>query len=140
MDKKGNLFKITHAPESRFGGGVNVNEGLSMWGFAPWRNPESKESEAVRKRSFTSFEKEVYKCVMRIPLGQVRSYKWVAEKIGKPSAYRAVGRALHKNPFPLIVPCHRVVKTDGSLGGYSGGERIKRILINLEKIIKDVIK
>ena len=119
---------------------MNVDGGLSMRGSAPRRNPESKKSEAVRKRSFTSFEKEVYKCVVRIPLGEVRSYKWVAEKIGKPNAYRAVGRALHKNPFPLIVPCHRVVKTDGSLGGYSRGERIKKNLINLEKIIKDVIE
>ena len=88
----------------------------------------------------TSFEKEVYKCVMKIPLGEVRSYKWVAEKIGKPNACRAVGRALHKNPFPLIIPCHRVVKNDGSLGGYSWGEGTKKNLINLEKIIKDVIK
>ena len=57
----------------------------------------------------TDFEKKVLKIVSKIPLGETRSYKWVAIKAGKPKAYRAVANALHKNPFPVFIPCHRVI-------------------------------
>jgi len=67
-----------------------------------------------------------------IPFGQTRSYKWVAEKVGKPAAVRAVGRALSKNPVPIVVPCHRVIESDGSIGGYSSGVRRKRRLLEME--------
>ncbi|MFA5275420.1 MAG: MGMT family protein [Candidatus Omnitrophota bacterium] len=83
----------------------------------------------------TAFTKKVYSVVAKIPLGQVRSYKWVAQKAGFPAAYRAVGTVLKKNPYLLIIPCHRVVKSDLSLGGYAGGEKNKKILIKLEKEI-----
>ncbi|MGA2774900.1 MAG: MGMT family protein [Candidatus Omnitrophota bacterium] len=83
----------------------------------------------------TTFTKKVYRVVAKIPLGEVRSYKWVAQKAGFPAAYRAVGRALKKNPYPLIIPCHRVVKNDLSLGGYAGGRKNKKMLIKLEKEI-----
>ena len=78
--------------------------------------------------------------MLKIPLGQVRSYKWVARKIGSPKAVRAVGTALSKNPFTLLIPCHRVVKQDGRIGLYSKGKVKKRKLINLEKAVKDMIK
>lgn len=81
----------------------------------------------------TLFEIEVYMCVNRIPPGQTRSYKWVAEKIGKPKAARAVAQALKRNPWPFIIPCHRVISFDGSLGGYVYGKRLKRLLISLER-------
>ena len=86
------------------------------------------------------FAKKVYRVVIGIPLGEVRSYKWVAKKAGKPRAYRAVGQIMKNNPFPLIIPCHRVVKSDKSLGGYSrGGEKNKRMLINLERQIRKLM-
>ena len=72
---------------------------------------------------------------MDIPYGQVRSYKWVAEKIGKPSACRAVGHALAANPLPLIIPCHRVIRSDGGPGGFGGGStnvKTKLMLLSLE--------
>ena len=81
----------------------------------------------------TDFAKRVYKVVATIPLGQVRSYKWVAEKAGRPRAYRAVGTILKNNPYPLIIPCHRVVKSDFDPGGYIFGSDKKKKLINLEK-------
>ena len=68
----------------------------------------------------TSFQRRVWKATMEIPYGQVRSYKWVAEKIGKPSACRAVGRALAANPLPAVIPCHRVIRSDGKPGGFGG--------------------
>lgn len=88
----------------------------------------------------TDFEKKVLREVCRIPLGQVRSYKWVAEKAGNPRAWRAVANALKKNKFPLFIPCHRVVKSSRMIGGYSLGVDLKRDLINLEKMMRDEIK
>ncbi len=88
----------------------------------------------------TDFEKKVLKEVLRIPLGEVRSYKWIAKKVGYPKAYRAVANVLKKNPYPLVVPCHRVIKSNGKLGGYSLGDNLKKELINLEKKIKNMLK
>ena len=83
----------------------------------------------------TEFEKKVLRTVLEIPLGEVRSYKWVAGKIGRPKAARAVGQALKKNPYTIIIPCHRVVASDGKIGGYSQGKDKKKNLLNLEKKI-----
>ncbi|MDD5005086.1 MAG: MGMT family protein [Candidatus Omnitrophica bacterium] len=89
---------------------------------------------------FSDFQKKVYRAVLSIPLGQVRSYSWIAKKAGRPKATRAVGTALKNNPFTILIPCHRVIKTDGSLGGYSGGLRKKRELLDLEKKIISSVK
>jgi methylated-DNA-[protein]-cysteine S-methyltransferase len=82
--------------------------------------------------SGTEFEKNVWFTLREIPFGETRTYKWLAEKIGKPNASRAVGQALGKNPLPIILPCHRIIESDGSLGGYSGGIDIKRRLLEIE--------
>jgi methylated-DNA-[protein]-cysteine S-methyltransferase len=84
----------------------------------------------------TDFEKKVWETLRKIPYGETRTYKWLAEEIGKPQAFRAVGNALGKNPIPIIFPCHRVIESDGSLGGYSGGVDIKRRLIEIEYYTK----
>ncbi|HEC69905.1 MAG TPA: MGMT family protein [Candidatus Omnitrophica bacterium] len=89
-----------------------------------------------KRKRLTGFEKKVLKCVAKIPLGEVRSYKWVAKKIGKPNAFRAVGRVLNKNPFPFFIPCHRVIKSNQDIGGYSLGKNLKKELLELEKAIK----
>ena len=79
----------------------------------------------------TPFQKKVWKALMKIPFGQVRSYKWVAEKLDMQNASRAVGNANGKNPIPIIIPCHRVIESNGSLGGYSSGiETKKKLLIH----------
>jgi methylated-DNA-[protein]-cysteine S-methyltransferase len=83
-------------------------------------------------RKGTEFEKKVWLALRDIPYGETRTYKWLAEKIGKPAAFRAVGRALSRNPLPIFLPCHRVIESDGSLGGYSGGADIKRRLLDME--------
>ena len=80
------------------------------------------------------FRRQVLDVLRRIPYGRVRSYGWVARKLGRPSATRAVGGACGANPVPLLVPCHRVVASDGSLGGFSGGLRIKKRLLQLENL------
>lgn len=79
------------------------------------------------------FTRAVLKITARIPYGEVRSYRWVAERLGKPKAMRAVGNALARNPIPIIIPCHRVVRSDGTLGGYALGLNWKRRLLVLEK-------
>ena len=81
----------------------------------------------------TSFAAKVYKAVLSIPLGQVRSYKWVAQKAGSRHACRAVGQALKRNPYPLVVPCHRVIRSDKKIGGYVFGIKQKKFLLALEK-------
>ena len=82
----------------------------------------------------TPFQKQVWEELMRIPFGQTASYKQIAERIGNPKATRAVGAANGKNPVCIIVPCHRVIAADGSLGGYSGGLPFKRGLLSIEGV------
>lgn len=80
----------------------------------------------------TDFEKKVWAALNEIPFGETRTYKWVAEKVGSPLAVRAVGRALSKNPIPIVIPCHRVIESDGSIGGYSAGVNRKKRLLDME--------
>ena len=88
----------------------------------------------------TDFEKRVLRAVMEIPAGEVRSYKDIAKQVGRPRAYRAVANALNKNPFPLLVPCHRVIRANREIGGYAWGGDLKRSLLNLERKISAEIK
>ncbi len=81
------------------------------------------------------FTRKVYKVVLDIPLGQVRTYKWVAQKAGNPKAARAVGQIMKRNPYPIIIPCHRVVASDNKIGGYVKGVKYKKMLLDLEKDI-----
>jgi O-6-methylguanine DNA methyltransferase len=80
----------------------------------------------------TPFEKKVWSALARIPYGQTRSYKKVAETIGHPKAFRAVGNANGSNPVPLIIPCHRVIESNGGLGGFGHGLKVKKQLLDLE--------
>lgn len=82
----------------------------------------------------TPFQRSVLQAAQRIPAGTVQTYGQVARAIGKPRASRAVGQALGRNPVPIVIPCHRVVASDGGLGGYSGGGGLdsKRWLLQLE--------
>lgn len=81
----------------------------------------------------TAFQQAVLEKAAEIPTGEVRPYGWIAKEIGKPGAVRAVGSALAKNPVPVVVPCHRVVRSDGQLGNYSlGDSHNKRVLLEAE--------
>ncbi len=88
------------------------------------------------------FERAVLEQLRRIPRGQVRTYREIASALGHPSASRAVGNACAKNPVPLLVPCHRVVRSDGGLGGYSlrGGPGLKRRLLEREGVDLSALK
>ena len=81
----------------------------------------------------TPFQKKVWRALAKIPYGQTRSYKGIARAIGHPKAFRAVGNANGQNSIPLILPCHRVIESNGGLGGFGHGIRIKRRLLEFEK-------
>ena len=80
----------------------------------------------------TPFQLDVWNVLLAIPYGQTRSYRQIAEAVGRPRAARAIGQANHHNPVWIVVPCHRVIQSDGSLGGYGGGVELKRRLLALE--------
>ena len=80
----------------------------------------------------TDFSKKVWRALLDIPYGETRSYKDIGEAIGNPRALQAVGTAIGHNPIMIIIPCHRVIKSDGSLGGYEYGPHIKQILLDIE--------
>ena len=85
----------------------------------------------------TPFQLKVWNYLKNIPKGSVKTYTDVAKAIGKPKAVRAVANAIGKNPYPIKIPCHRVIRSDGSLGGYSGrgGVNKKRRLLISERIL-----
>jgi methylated-DNA-[protein]-cysteine S-methyltransferase len=118
--------------------------------FSGWQRDDSAFSDAVEqlesyfageRREFdlelelvgTSFQRLVWQALLTIPYGETRSYGQIAEQIGSPNAFRAVGLANGHNPIGIIVPCHRVIGANGSLTGYGGGLDRKRILLELER-------
>ena len=83
----------------------------------------------------TPFQQTVWNKLLTIPHGKTRSYKWIAQAIKNPKASRAVGNANGKNPLSIIIPCHRVVKENGEMGGYTGGANLKHFLLKVEQAI-----
>lgn len=88
-------------------------------------------------RGYSPFERKVLQRLREIPQGKLVSYQSLARLAGKPKAQRLVGRILHQNRLPFIIPCHRVVRKDGSLGGFSYGLRWKKRLLKLERASVD---
>jgi methylated-DNA-[protein]-cysteine S-methyltransferase len=93
---------------------------------------ERSQFSVVRSPQGTPFERRVWDVLQRIPYGETRTYGEIARALGNPNGARAVGSANHKNPIPIIIPCHRVVASGGGLGGYGGGLDLKRRLLELE--------
>lgn len=83
--------------------------------------------------SGTDFQKSVWEELIKIPYGETKTYKEIAQKINKPKSVRAVANAIGKNPFFIIIPCHRVIRNDGKMGGFAYGLDIKEKLLDLEK-------
>jgi len=125
----------------RLGGGPARPSGAAARRLAERARAELQEYWEGRRSFFSvpvdlgagpPFQHRVLDAAVRIPFGESRSYSWVAGAIGHPKAVRAVGTALGRNPVPFIVPCHRVLRSDGSLGGYGLGLPLKRLLLDLE--------
>lgn len=94
---------------------------------------ERKTFDLPFRMQGTAFQKQVWEALLRIPYGETRSYKQIAEAIGNPKAVRAVGMANNRNPLLIVVPCHRVIGADGKLVGYGAGIEKKEFLLRLEK-------
>jgi methylated-DNA-[protein]-cysteine S-methyltransferase len=101
---------------------------------------ELKEYFAGRRKEFsfpldlrgTKFQKLCWQALLKIPYGKTRSYAEIAREVGSPRSFRAVGQANHQNPVAIVVPCHRVITSDGKLGGYGGGLAMKEKLLQME--------
>jgi O-6-methylguanine DNA methyltransferase len=110
---------------------------------SPRRSPDALPTELGERfdlRSVTEFERAVLLKAREIPRGEVRTYGWIAAQIGHPAAVRAVGSALRKNPVPVLIPCHRVVRSDGHIGEYAlGGSTNKRAILAAEGVRPDVV-
>ncbi|MCM8768196.1 MAG: methylated-DNA--[protein]-cysteine S-methyltransferase [Candidatus Omnitrophica bacterium] len=104
---------------------TNLQEYLSGY-------PVSFSSNLVALHLCSGFQRSVYLATASIPWGKVATYHQIASFIGQPGGSRAVGQALARNPFPIVIPCHRVIKADGSVGGFSAGGSLKKLLLQLE--------
>jgi O-6-methylguanine DNA methyltransferase len=106
-----------------------------VWGRARTGRPPLDLSQ------LPDFERQVLEKTLEIPRGEVRPYAWVAAELGRPLAVRAVGNALARNPVPFVVPCHRVVRSDGTIGRYgAGGPQAKRQLLAFEGLDMDALE
>lgn len=144
MDRAGRVLAISFVGTPELGGGVKYEENRWACGELAW---QLDEYFAGRLEQFTvdvalqgtPFQVEVWKRLRKIPYGEVMSYGVVAQKIGRQRAAQAVGNAVAANPIPLLVPCHRVVRTDGDIGEYAAralgsyrGRQVKAELLRIE--------
>ena len=145
LGSAGDLLRITLPQPSAQEALQRLGNGISQATWSPYRFEDLIERFRIyfngRQADFpdqldlsaaTPFQREVWEATRLISYGETRSYAWVAEQIKRPRAARAVGQALGRNPLPVIVPCHRVLNSDGKLGGFGGGLEMKRYLLSLE--------
>lgn len=104
--------------------------------YSKSKNKKKTNDISFGLSTLTPFQRKVLEVTKTIPYGETRNYKWVAGRIGNPKAARAVGQALKKNPYPEIIPCHRVIRSDGKLGGYSKGTQEKKQLLKKEGAVR----
>jgi methylated-DNA-[protein]-cysteine S-methyltransferase len=127
-----------HPPPARASARARDPEALASWLAALRRaldgEPMDFSDWPLDWGGATRFQRRVWAVTRRIPWGQTRPYCWVAARAGDPRAARAVGQALAANPVPLVVPCHRVLRSDGGLGGFGGGLDLKRRLLKNEGV------
>ncbi|MBN1254277.1 MAG: methylated-DNA--[protein]-cysteine S-methyltransferase [Deltaproteobacteria bacterium] len=111
---------------------LEFNRGVSEEVNAYFEGKVTRFSSPVHPRG-SPFDMKVWEALQRIPLGETRSYQEIAQEVGNPRGCRAVGGANRRNPIPLLIPCHRVIKKDGGLGGFSSGIQIKERLLRFEQ-------
>ena len=128
----------------KLGSGTTLQESRSA--LAPYLR-ELDEYFAGERREFTfaldlrgtDFQLDCWHALRAIPYGETRSYADIARSVGKPNAFRAVGMANNRNPVAIVVPCHRVIASDGTLCGYGGGLELKRKLLQLEGALTAIL-
>ena len=125
----------------KFGADEKVRASGTANEMTRWAVKELEEYFQGKRKEFTvpcrpegtDFQKRVWEALTRIPYGVTRTYKEIAVETGNPRASRAVGMANHRNPIPIMIPCHRVIGSDGKLTGYAGGLEVKEFLLKLER-------
>ena len=121
-------------PFSRPGARIEINELASrIHDFLTGKDIPFEMDHLAFDRC-SAFQQQVLSIEHGVPRGRVTSYRRIAEKLGKPRAAQAVGQALANNPFPILIPCHRAIRSDGTLGGFQGGLAMKRALLTLEGV------
>ncbi|MCK4452807.1 methylated-DNA--[protein]-cysteine S-methyltransferase [candidate division WOR-3 bacterium] len=121
-------------PDAVFGSVPIINKICKKLGNFLKGKPIEFSLNNIDLKQLYNFQKKVLLVERQIPYGWVSTYGRLAKKIGVPRASRAVGQALARNPFPIIIPCHRTIRSDGSLGGFQGGLKLKRKLLEIEGI------
>ena len=122
--------------KKRFSGEIIRDDGKSekiLFQLVKYLKGELQRFDCRLDLRGSPFQKKVWMALAEIPYGQIRSYKDIAQTIGYPKAFRAVGNANGSNPLPLILPCHRVIGSDGGMGGYGHGLKVKKQLLDFEK-------
>ena len=131
-----------------------LNELQELWGWHPRADQEFNRGVSEEIRAYfegkvihfssplhpmgTPFDMKVWEILRTIPLGETRSYEEIAQTVGNPKGCRAIGGANRRNPIPLLIPCNRVIRKDGALGGFSSGTEIKEWLLRFEqKVIRN---
>lgn len=109
-------------------------------GLLPALHGGDPQSPLFDLRGLSEFQRATLEITRRIPAGETRSYGWVAREMGRPRAARAVGAALGRNPVPVLIPCHRVVRADGTLHGYTSGVDTKERLLRAEGVNQDELR
>ena len=127
------ILEFINDNEIRPGDGEILREAKMQ--FEEYFDERRKTFELPMKPAGTPFQKAVWEELKKIPYGEYRSYRQIAEAVGSPKAARAVGQAVHVNPLPIVIPCHRVICSDGHLGGYGGGQDMKYFLLMMEGAI-----
>ena len=133
VTEESELYDLANEYEVRPGDGTVLEEARRE--LDEYFDERRKAFEVPLRAEGTPFQKAVWAELARIPYGEYRSYKQIAEAVGDPKKARAVGQACHVNPLPLFVPCHRVIASDGTLGGFGGGLELKYYLLMLEGVI-----
>lgn len=119
--------------EEKSGGKISELSELAALQLREYFDGRRKAFELPLEPKGTDFQKKVWNALLEIPYGETRSYKDIADRINCPKGFRAIGQANHNNPISIVIPCHRVILADGSLGGYGGGLDTKKLLLELER-------
>jgi len=136
MEEDGALIKLSFRAEYRAEAEVKKTDVLKQAEreLREYFNGARKRFTVPLKFSGTPFQIAVWEALLRIPYGEVRSYRQIAEMTGSKKAYRAVGQAVHNNPVVIMIPCHRVIASDGSIGGFAEGIELKMKLLSYENV------
>lgn len=127
------IFSISYEPIDGEIAGENALTRLTKKELKEYFDKRRTSFDLPLHRCGTMFQRAVYRALEEIPYGETRSYRQIADKIGRPRAARAVGAANHVNPFSIVIPCHRVIGKSGAMVGYGGGIPKKEYLLNLER-------